>query len=548
VFDLTARARKLKADALWFPFTISIGIVLGFWWLLIPPFDAVPGDYGDARFTVLLLEHTWQTFVIGSQASYWSPTWLFHPYQNSLAMAENMAGNFPLYAIYREIGLEPTKSYLAWFISCGIINFLSAYQFGRTLKLSRLGACIPAYLFAFSMQRISQYNHSQLMPHFFSCYFGIALYKAFLGKTHMQKWYLLAAAFLASWQFWASIYFGIFLALATGFVTASCLFIKDSRKVMLSGIRRNHIAILAAMALMLFLLYPLFSHYGAIKDAQGYRSWSEIRRGMMDGKNLLFPIPQSYLYHWLWDYMQKNHNPGLEGYQFTGFLTLTAPFLLIFLYIKRKASLSKTEKTKTLILLTSFFMALIFTVRGPEYQSPYYYLYKFLPGFGAIRQLGRFNLLLVLLSGILIQQMTAIGITQKRTTLYTSLTAALLLGVIAENAINRGNVFSRESNQHRIESIANLVKASQRQSKCKAFFLGLPELDWIVNNDAMWVSQLTGIPTLNGYSGNYPLGWDLYPTHKVTDSQIRTYIDAQNQKILKSDAICNIQLSQGSIK
>jgi hypothetical protein len=42
------------------------------------------------------------------------------------------------------------------------------------------------------------------------------------------------------------------------------------------------------------------------------------------------------------------------------------------------------------------------------------------------------------------------------------------------------------------------------------------------NLDAMWVQLRTGVPTVNGYSGNQPPGWPFVNMSMVTEEEERT--------------------------
>jgi hypothetical protein len=62
-----------------------------------------------------------------------------------------------------------------------------------------------------------------------------------------------------------------------------------------------------------------------------------------------------------------------------------------------------------------------------------------------------------------------------------------------------------------IQSSAKALKDSSLN--CRAFFLtnlGGIHPQWKYQIDAMWISLYAGIPTLNGYSGTSPNGWDLH--------------------------------------
>ena len=61
------------------------------------------------------------------------------------------------------------------------------------------------------------------------------------------------------------------------------------------------------------------------------------------------------------------------------------------------------------------------------------------------------------------------------------------------------------------EGIQRVVTELRMRNTCKVFYLHRPGVTGIdfafMQIDAMWASLLTGIPTVNGYSGGYPKKW-----------------------------------------
>jgi hypothetical protein len=67
----------------------------------------------------------------------------------------------------------------------------------------------------------------------------------------------------------------------------------------------------------------------------------------------------------------------------------------------------------------------------------------------------------------------------------------------------------------RYESRARIAQVAERVPPgCAAFFVSRTVTapsgpDWPTQLDAMWAALATGVPTVNGYSGGWPPGWDL---------------------------------------
>ena len=90
--------------------------------------------------------------------------------------------------------------------------------------------------------------------------------------------------------------------------------------------------------------------------------------------------------------------------------------------------------------------------------------------------------------------------------------------------------------------------ASRIDPNCQAFFVSragdsIPV--WKTQLDAMWAEWLTGIPTLNGYSGNLPKNWDLFFNIKTPEDEQRlgNVLETWLQRYqLDSSRICLIRM------
>ena len=67
----------------------------------------VPGDLGDARFNIYILEHVYR-WLTGQAPSLLSPP-MFHPYPNTLGFSDNHAGSALVHAGFRALGSDPSR-------------------------------------------------------------------------------------------------------------------------------------------------------------------------------------------------------------------------------------------------------------------------------------------------------------------------------------------------------------------------------------------------------------------------------------------------------
>ena len=89
--------------------------------------------------------------------------------------------------------------------------------------------------------------------------------------------------------------------------------------------------------------------------------------------------------------------------------------------------------------------------------------------------------------------------------------AAIVLAIVAivtAEQVQVPNSYGKNDGRARVARVANAIGAS-----CGAFLyttIGGADDPWNYHADAMWASMERGIPTLNGYSGNQPPGWNFY--------------------------------------
>ena len=104
--------------------------------------------------------------------------------------------------------------------------------------------------------------------------------------------------------------------------------------------------------------------------------------------------------------------------------------------------------------------------------------------------------------------------------------------------------FSRERTRARVARIASLVPRG-----CTSFYFApaMPAAstmpDWALQLDAMWVELATGVPTINGYSGYIPPGWERLRDNHVRDAadgaRIRSALESWRRRFRLSPAdIC----------
>lgn len=144
-------------------------LIAGFFLVILPyvgiDFGSIPGDFGDARFNLYVLEHGFQ-YITGQVDSYWSAPF-FYPAREVTSYSDNLLGNLPIYALFRFLNFNSERSFQFWFIVCMVLNYISAYWALCKFKLGSYPAAVGAFIFAFSLALKYQLCHAQMFPRYF---------------------------------------------------------------------------------------------------------------------------------------------------------------------------------------------------------------------------------------------------------------------------------------------------------------------------------------------------------------------------------------------
>jgi hypothetical protein len=381
-----------------------------------------------------------------------------------------------------------------WLLTTTALNAAAALWFlRRVLGTGGWGSVAGAVLFAAGLPRQHFLNHPQLIGAYWSLVavgLGVAALRA-PGTRRARAAWLGAAVALAA-QAWSSYYLWWFLALALLVAIAVALAARTSRAMLLEALRRDGAVIAAAVALSLLLVFPLLHAWWSAAAVVGLRRAQEVF--LAKGQSWLNPGPDSWWYGGL-----VRRLPGMrhqDGEQQLGVGVLTLLVAVVALWRSRR------RPAVAVLALTAAVLVVLGTQLGPwRAVSPWNGVAALVPGARAIRAVPRLGLIvLVAWSAGLALAVDAVG--RRRAWAGPALAAVCLL----EQGISLWH-FTPAEERARVERLAATIPGG-----CTAFVYtpapdGWPA--WRSHIDAMWAAQLSGVPTLNGYSGNVPPGWKL---------------------------------------
>jgi hypothetical protein len=498
------RARIPAALASW-PALVGgiVGLYLAFAPTLSSGLARMQVDWGDTRLNNYILEHgyRWLRRMPGHLVL-WSPP-IFYPAPNTAAYSDILLGVAPFYWPWRLAGVPPDTTYQLWMISLATVNYLAALICcRRLLRLGWAAATVGAFVFAFGSIRIAQLRHAQLLAQF---YWLLALYAlerifevhttdeaARRANARRPVWIAAVGASVVL-QLYAGYYLGWFLAFSLTLGLVWALILPSTRNRLVTVCRQSWRPLAATAAVSAIALVPLALPYIRASHDVGLRPYSIVTWYLPRIWSWMFQGGEGRLYGWLFRYPQFRSIPeGTEHH--LGIGVATTLLVAAGLWLRRR------EPMVQLLIATSVTIVLLCTV-WPNGTSAWILVYRFFPGAGAVRGVSRIALALLIPAGV------GAAFIADRWRRLPLVVAAIGLVIATEQWQSLGS-YDKIFGRHRVAVIADAVRPD-----CLAFLYTPPNGSgdpWWYQTDAMWASIQTGVPTINGYSGNTPPGWTFY--------------------------------------
>ena len=460
---------------------------------------------GDPRLVQYLLEHTWRWLRrLPGHGSLWDQP-MFHPAEGVGAYTDTMLGAAPPYWLFRALGLETGPAFQLWMMACLALNFLATYLLlTRGLRLGRWPSAAGAFLTGFGIARVANFNSPQLFPLFWGLFalvaIAFAVRRAGEEDARAAPAWTLAAAGLLALQVWSAFYPAFFLLLALALALPIGLALPSTRGPILGPARRHPAVLALALAGGGAAIAPMvLAHLAGAADV-GWRSWEETAEMLPTASSWIFPGGKSWLYGRLGvtDLFDFPCAPS----QFSNGLGFATTLLCL-------VGLAASRRPAARLVLATTAAVILISSAYPGGASPWYLVWELIPGGRAVRFPARVGLLLTLGGSIGL----ALFLDRTRSRLPRLAAVGLVVIVVVEQLHDLG---AHDEAEYRacVDRIAEQVEPD-----CEAFFLSTrldaapaarervrPRMTQIA---AMWASLEAGVPTVNGFSGHEPPGWDM---------------------------------------
>jgi len=460
--------------------------------MLLGGLAGIPGDMHDGRLNAFFLEHSWGW--VSRQPlhrSLWGLPIFFPGGGNALAYSDAMVAFGPLYWPWRALGLPPDTSYQLWCMAAVGASALVGYLFlRRVVGLSATASALGAWLATCSASRLHQISHSQFLPTFYLlASLGGAIGWA-RGESRRQR-LAMAALALAAFvlQLHGGFYQGFFLVLAVVALATVSLARRETRRGLMSRVAADWPYLLGLAAVAALCLVPWLQHYRAAQAEFG-REWGEMVAMVPRPRSWLYVTPRALAYHWLRDTtffrrlpMDFEHAVGL------GFLTTACLVVAAVATRRRTAVWLGCGAALLVVAATTMVRRHVF----------WHLLVDLVPPLSSARALVRVGLLLPLLAAVVLGSWLDAARGRRRPWIL-ALVAACALEQLATLELH-----DRDADRRWVAEMVRRVDPHARAfvaTRSSDFGGAMP-----VHLDAMFAASATGVPTVNGASGNEPRGW-----------------------------------------
>lgn len=485
-------------------------------------YGALFGDRGDGRLTTLLTEHWWNFFT-GKEK--FSEIAMFYPAEGVLGYTDLLLAYGLLHSLLRLIGINMFAAYKWTIIISHCIGTVTMfYLLKRKLGIRLLWALFGTLAFSFSDTYARDLCHTQLGAVSFLPILLI-LFICFLENyDNRKKRNIYAYAFigwfvLLTYNSWYVAYFtGMFclVFLIVYFVRLKVcgIIVFPTLRQKLSVLGKDVIGYL----LFLIVLYlPFIKVYLPVLEASSgysYASCSSLLPELID----IINVSED---NWMLGEIVRKLQLSSRGYSHEvvqGFSIILLGFFGILGIVDAREGKSNTIKQDnkgkfTVQLATAAFMTILvcmtLTVRlGSNGVSLWMLVYYFIPMAKSVRAVARFFLWLSFPMTIVTAYMADQYIYCKRKGVEVCVSIGAVVLIFASN-INTIGVSQNWNISEEMNFIANVAEPPE---DAQIFYIidtaqtGNPT--YIYHLDAFEIATWYCLKTINGYSGQYPAGWD----------------------------------------
>ena len=523
----------------------ALGIALVYRHQFSSGFDLFPGPRGDTRLIAYLCEHWYQT--LQGRATLLSPA-MFYPARGTLGYSDVLLLFVPPYSLLRGLGYDIFTALAFTVVGFSFLNYVAGFALlFSVLRFRWLPAVAGAMFFAFNNPKLSGFDHLQLQPVWLLSIIADCVVVFVRDSPVLTGWrafgLLAFAGLVLDLQLLTAFYLGWFLILWCGLFLGLAMAFRRSREILWNALRRHWRGILGAILVTVIGLVPFLIIYGPAIYEVGAWPYDMALRYIPEVRCYLLVADGNFV----WSHMPIAilHAPGndLDWGRCVGIgvVPLTAWVAVSALVLKFRGQRPFLALT---VLSVNLLLILALQYHG---HSLWHIIYKLVPGAKSIRAVSRVMIFVALpMSAVFAFAIeSAWKWCGTRIGLRAALVAVIVFGAVEQFSNGAGEYFSIHTENTRLQRLAAKLPES-----CGAFYVTARRLDgqeldsfqnqqWM--HDAMFVSILRHIPTLNGRSGKSPPGWDLRDiTGPDYEAKVREWIAQRHISI----GVCRLEIDE----
>ena len=541
---LQPRRRQLVAWLL----ALAVGAV-GLWLQhrhqFLSGFDLFPGPRGDTRLIAYLCEHWYQ--ALHGRAEWLSPA-MFYPAKGSLGYTDALLLFVPPYSLLRAAGLDIFTALAVTVVAFNFLNFVAGFALlFNALRFRWLTAVAGALFFAFNNPKLAQPDHLQLQPVWLLAVVAgcvvVFFRDASLLSPRRALGLLALAGLTLDLQLLTAFYLGWFLIFWSGLLLGLVVCFRQTREWLVAALRRHCWAALGAVALTVAGLVPFLIIYLPAAGEVGGWPYDTALRYIPELRSYLLMADGNFVWSRLTETILRAAGNGPDWGRRVGIgLVPTAVWLGLSVFAV-KARLRRPFLALA-ILAVNQLVVLALQYHG---HSLWHVIYKIVPGAQGIRAVSRFMIVAALPMSVAFA--FAVECAQqwmgRHAGRHAALVALVAGGVFEQFSSGEGEFYSIRAENARLQRLA-----AKLPDGCAAFYVtahrpGDQPLDSFQNqqwmHDAMLVSILRGVPTLNGRSGKSPPDWAL---REVTAPDYKAKVQEWIARHKLAGKICSLELDE----
>jgi hypothetical protein len=498
----------------------AAGFALLFRGWLLSGFDRVFGDDEDGYLALALIEH-WRHVFSGTV--HWTDPIVFFPERGTLGYTDA----FFLFGVaekpLRLIGADLFTAFMAVMAGLAALGFFGFRRLAmRHFGVPGAAAAVGAFLFAFANMDAVKLIHIQaycamLLPGL--CDLLLSAWNRPREEERGEEragrprsWagavlagcagLLYAALFLTAYQ--TAWFFGCY-ALLLALIHPTIFGMAATRELAHAMLTSRRYAVLAAACGFAAGIVPFLVLYVPVLLAGHSRDFAEVASNMPDWRDLANVTPENAVWGQVLKWLGVAGRPYRPVWEVE--LAFTPAVLAVFgagLVALAVQLRRKPESHDRFLILLGLAVVVLWLLQMPYFGlRPWHAVWATVPGAKAIRYTFRSQLVANLFVALVIARVLG-GIGRAR------LATVLLCGFLAVEQIN----LVWPATLSRRATLAWVEAVPAPPAGCRIFYVA-PNAGPAGRNgpqhqdDAMLFAELTGIPTVNGYSSWFPAGWAL---------------------------------------